>query len=463
MDARVKRGPNCGSDHYLVTAKLVYPFRHLNQNNWKSHEKPKTQEINQYNLHLLQQESIRQLYQNRLNEKLMNLQENEDVNIENFSITTAVHEAAFEALGQQEKNNRKNLEWWNDELKVLRVEKENAYKKWLCNRTTEQRTEYKDRNKEFKKRIIQEKNIMWEKRCQRIESQIGGSQSTEAWNIVKSLKTNNTSRKSLLKMETLETHYRTLLTEGRPEFIKEEESIKNTDELLEMDISKIDIDIAIESMKNGKSSGPGGISVELIKYGGDRLKERIRKLIDRVIKCCKIPKEWKISHISSIYKKGDRRDPKNYRGISVNGTLSRLFSKVLQKRLQKECIEKIDENQSGFIPGRSCVDNLFIIQQLIEKHMSHNHELFLAFIDLEKAYDSVPHSNLWKVMADRDKWNNIKRVLTVNVAYVKIGNELSDPIEVTKGLRQGCSLSPVLFNIYLEETLDHWKKSCQGM
>ena len=61
----------------------------------------------------------------------MNLRENEDINTENFSITTAVHEAAFEALGQWEKNNRKNLEWWNDELKVLRVEKENAYKKMV--------------------------------------------------------------------------------------------------------------------------------------------------------------------------------------------------------------------------------------------------------------------------------------------------------------------------------------------
>jgi hypothetical protein len=97
-------------------------------------------------------------------------------------------------------------------------------------------------------------------------------------------------------------------------------------------------------MKNGKSSGPGGISVELIKYGGDRFRERIQNLIDRVKQRCKIPKKWKISHISSIYKKGDRRDHRNYRGISVNGTLSRLFSKILQKRLQKECIEKLDEN-----------------------------------------------------------------------------------------------------------------------
>ena len=66
---------------------------------------------------------------------------------------------------------------------------------------------------------------------------------TKAWNIVKSLKTNNTSRTSLLKMEILEKHYRTLSTEGRPEFIKEEESIENTDEFLEIYISKIDIAI----------------------------------------------------------------------------------------------------------------------------------------------------------------------------------------------------------------------------
>ena len=98
-----------------------------------------------------------------------------------------------------------------------------------------------------------------------------------------------------------------------------------------------------------------------------------------------------------MYKKGDRRDPKNHRGISVNGTLSRLFSKVLQKRLQ-----------SGFISERSCVHNLFIIQQLIEKHMSHNHELFLAFIDLEKAYDSVYPivicGNLWQTWGSMEQY-----------------------------------------------------------
>ena len=58
--------------------------------------------------------------------------------------------------------------------------------------------------------------------------------------------------------------------------------------------------------ESGKSSGPGRISVDLIKRSGNRLRERIS---DRVV-LCRLPKQWKKSHISSIYKKGDRRDPK---------------------------------------------------------------------------------------------------------------------------------------------------------
>ena len=93
------------------------------------------------------------------------------------------------------------------------------------------------------------------------------------------------------------------------------------------------------------------------------------------------------------------------------------------------------------------------------KRESVNHELVLAFIVLEKAYDSVglPHSNQWKCMADMDINGVILRMLkeyyTDNVSYAKIDNELSVPIQVTKGLMQVCSLSPILFNIYLEKKL----------
>ena len=102
--------------------------------------------------------------------------------------------------------------------------------------------------------------------------------------------------------------------------------------------------------------------------------------------------------------------------------------------------------------------------------MKHNHEPIFwggAFIDLEKSYDWVPRSNLWNVMTDIKINGTTLKILNEyyvgNVAYVKIGKELWDPFEITKGLRQGCSLSPILFNTYVEKTRDHWKKSCQAM
>ena len=78
-------------------------------------------------------------------------------------------------------------------------------------------TLYKDRNKELKM-VLQEK-VMQGKRCQRIESRIDESQTTEAWNIVISLKTNKKRIKSLINMEIFEKNYRSVLTESRLEFI----------------------------------------------------------------------------------------------------------------------------------------------------------------------------------------------------------------------------------------------------
>ena len=69
----------------------------------------------------------------------------------------------------------------------------------------------------------------------------------------------------------------------------------------------------MESIKSGKSSGLSGRSVEIIKYGGDRMRKRIRNLIDRMICCSKMPKEWKTTHISSIFKIGDRINSKKLR------------------------------------------------------------------------------------------------------------------------------------------------------
>jgi hypothetical protein len=91
----------------------------------------------------------------------------------------------------------------------------------------------------------------------------------------------------------------------------------------------------------------------------------------------------------------------------------------------------------------------------------------LALIDSEKSYDSVPRNKLWEVLKRCNVYPKlvevIREIYESNIAFVLHGNSVSQPIATTKGLRQGCSLSPLLFNIYTERALEEWKRSCQGM
>ena len=84
-------------------------------------------------------------------------------------------------------------------------------------------------------------------------------------------------------------------------------------------------------IKNHRSPGPGGIPTELIKYGGRGLMEILAEFMNKCIISNTIPMLWKISYVPSIYKKGSKADPGNYRGISVNCSMSRLFSGIKKK------------------------------------------------------------------------------------------------------------------------------------
>jgi len=92
------------------------------------------------------------------------------------------------------------------------------------------------------------------------------------------------------------------------------------------------------------------------------------------------------------------------------------------------------------------------MKQVIEKRNARNQETHLLFVDLTKVYYSIPLSKLWEVLGE----SNINKTLIKalqnlysNTAQVKIGNILSHPFNITKGLRQGCCISPTLFKIYI--------------
>ena len=103
-----------------------------------------------------------------------------------------------------------------------------------------------------------------------------------------------------------------------------------------------------------------------------------------------VPRDWSDAILIPIPKKGDLSRCDNWRGISLLEVVGKVMARILQERLQQ-----VTESQCGSRRGRGCSDMTFVICQLVEKSVEHHSKQFLVFVDLKKAYDSVPHAVLW--------------------------------------------------------------------
>jgi len=118
------------------------------------------------------------------------------------------------------------------------------------------------------------------------------------------------------------------------------------------------------------------------------------------------------------------------------------------------------EEQCGFRKVRSCTDAIFTVQQIMEKRKEHNLPLFLLFIDYEKAYDNVNRDKLWEMMDNKIPnylLNTIKCIYRNTKIRIKFNAGISEPIHINKGVREGCGLPSVLFNIYFNKIIQEFK------
>ena len=220
----------------------------------------------------------------------------------------------------------------------------------------------------------------------------------------------------------------------------------------------------MSKLKRGKAGGRTGILPELLLHGGAELQDRLLLLMEDVWKRGKVVKDWQDAEIVPIPKKGDLRKCDNWRGISLLDVVGKVFARILQDRLQVMAEKVLPESQCGFRKGRGCVDMIFAARQLVEKSREHDDSLFVLFVDLKKAYDSVPRKALWCVL---EKYGVPPTMLSVirsfhedMSAVVRVGDDFTEDIEVTNGLRQGCTLAPTLFNLYFSAVVACWRARC---
>ena len=170
-----------------------------------------------------------------------------------------------------------------------------------------------------------------------------------------------------------------------------------------------------------------------------------------------LPECWCIGAIVPIHKKGSLNDPDNYRPITLLSCLGKIFTSIINARLNLylECAGYIGDEQAGFRRSHSTSDHIFALHLIISIYKAKNKRLFAAFIDLKKAFDFVDRAILWrKVMAmniNGKILNVIKNMYSKAKSCVKNGGSISDTFTCHSGVRQGENLSPLLFSIFLND------------
>ncbi|CAG4967151.1 unnamed protein product [Colias eurytheme] len=153
---------------------------------------------------------------------------------------------------------------------------------------------------------------------------------------------------------------------------------------------------AILSLKNNKAPGIDLLTAEMLKADIEVSVQALTPLLDRIWTSEELPEDWCKGLLITVPKKGDLSLCGNWRGITLLSAPSKVLTRILLNRISKAVEPILRREQAGFRPNRSCTDQINTLRIILEEASEWQREIYLAFVDFEKAFDTVKWSSIWR-------------------------------------------------------------------
>jgi hypothetical protein len=248
--------------------------------------------------------------------------------------------------------------------------------------------------------------------------------------------------------------------EGHPFHLEGKIGQEEEEILMSYMLDEKNIEAVIKSRQDLSASGGDGISYRIIKAAKKEGVRFMKLLIAACIRNGKVPESWKEARTVLLFKKGDRAEIENWRPISITNCIYRIFTCLMARSWQvvNSKVHLYSDSQKGFIKKTNgCTEHGIMLNELMYQARRRKESLIATAIDFTNAFGSVPHDLIMSVMKQRNfpQWTQsiIQDMYTGATSVVEAGGGRSEALSWRRGVKQGCPLSPLLFNLCLEPLL----------
>ncbi|NQY54591.1 MAG: RNA-directed DNA polymerase, partial [Campylobacteraceae bacterium] len=382
-------------------------------------------------------------------------------------------------VGKKSKCQTKKQPWFNLDCRTLRNRVRRAGNYLGRNPNNQQaRDEYYAAKRQYIKLV---KKTRKNSRDMGLLNLIKSVDKQEMWSLLSKLRVKKPSSpieitKFYSHFEKLLNHTQKTINETKLNSIKNklEEFLNDTNsENTMLSPGKYKCDFIIKmakSLRNGKSSFLDGSINEVIKYAINDMCMIYCKLFNHIEVSAEFPHQWKSSFLVPLHKKGSSGDTNNYRGLAVGNNISKFYTKCLNEKLKNFCNVKniLSPHQFGFRDDFRTTDAIFVLRSIISYYKNcGNKPVYACFVDFNKAFDSVVRTAMMYKLGKIGITGNLLKLMesmyTKSTHIIKSNGEYSVPFETKLGVKQGCNLSPLLFNIFINDIHDIFDPSCKPL